>query len=57
MKNDQNNIVSLSGGKDSTAMIEMMIERGEKIHSVIYCDMAHGSSRQCTTISKPLRNQ
>jgi 3'-phosphoadenosine 5'-phosphosulfate sulfotransferase (PAPS reductase)/FAD synthetase len=39
MKNDQNNIVSLSGGKDSTAMIEMMIERGEKIHSVIYCDM------------------
>lgn len=34
-----NNIVSLSGGKDSTAMLEMMLERGESIHSVVYCDM------------------
>ncbi len=34
-----NQVVSLSGGKDSTAMLEMMIERGEHIHSVVYCDM------------------
>ena len=40
MINQKNNIVSLSGGKDSTAMLEMMIERGEKIHSVVYCDMS-----------------
>lgn len=33
-----NNIISLSGGKDSTAMIEMMIERNEPIHSVVFFD-------------------
>jgi len=33
-----NNIISLSGGKDSTAMLHMMIERGEKIHSVVFFD-------------------
>ena len=33
------NIVSLSGGKDSTAMLLMMLERNELIHSVVYCDM------------------
>ena len=33
-----NNVVSLSGGKDSTAMLHMMLERGEKIHSVIWFD-------------------
>lgn len=33
-----NYIISLSGGKDSTAMLHMMLERGEKIHSVIFFD-------------------
>lgn len=33
-----NNVVSLSGGKDSTAMLLMMIERGEPIHSVVFFD-------------------
>ena len=31
-------IVSFSGGKDSTAMLLMMLERGEKIHSVMSFD-------------------
>lgn len=34
-----NNIVSLSGGKDSTAMLLMMLERGEQVHGVVFCDM------------------
>jgi len=38
MKMEQNNIVSLSDGKDSTAMLHMMLDRGEKIHSVIFFD-------------------
>jgi 3'-phosphoadenosine 5'-phosphosulfate sulfotransferase (PAPS reductase)/FAD synthetase len=38
MKNDQNNIVSLSGGKDSTAMLLMMLELGEPVHSAIFFD-------------------
>ena len=33
-----NNIVSLSGGKDSTAMLLMMVERGEDIKSVVFFD-------------------
>ena len=33
-----NNVISLSGGKDSTAMLLMMLERGEPIHSVIFFD-------------------
>lgn len=32
------NIISLSGGKDSTAMTLMMLERGEDIHSVVFFD-------------------
>ena len=32
------NIVSFSGGKDSTAMLLMMIEKGMKIDKVIFCD-------------------
>ena len=32
------NIVSLSGGKDSTAMLLMMLERGEDIHSIVFFD-------------------
>lgn len=31
-----NNIVSLSGGKDSTAMLLMMLEHNEPIHSVVF---------------------
>jgi len=38
MKMEQNNIVSLSGGKDSTAMLHMMLDRGENIHSVVFFD-------------------
>lgn len=34
----QNNVVSLSGGKDSTAMLHMMLERGEPIYSVVFFD-------------------
>jgi len=33
-----NQVVSLSGGKDSTAMLLMMLERGEPIHSVVWFD-------------------
>lgn len=31
-------VVSLSGGKDSTAMLLMMLERGEQIDDVVVCD-------------------
>ena len=34
----QNHTVSFSGGKDSTAMLLMMLERNEPIHSIIFCD-------------------
>lgn len=30
--------VSLSGGKDSTAMLLMMLERGERVDEVVVCD-------------------
>lgn len=33
-----NYVISLSGGKDSTAMAHMMLERGDKIHSVVFFD-------------------
>ena len=33
-----NNIISLSGGKDSTAMLLMMLERNEPIHSAVFFD-------------------
>jgi len=32
------NVVSFSGGKDSTAMLLMMIEKGIKIHRIINVD-------------------
>ena len=38
MTEHHNNIVSLSGGKDSTAMLLMMLERGESIHSAVFFD-------------------
>lgn len=31
-------VVSLSGGKDSTAMLLMMLERGEQVDEVVTCD-------------------
>jgi len=34
----QNQTVSFSGGKDSTAMLLMMLEKNEPIHSIIFCD-------------------
>ena len=34
----QNQIISLSGGKDSTAMLLMMLERKEPIHSIVFFD-------------------
>lgn len=34
----QNNIISLSGGKDSTAMLHLMLDQNIPIHSVIFCD-------------------
>lgn len=33
-----NNIISLSGGKDSTAMLLMMMERKEPVHSIVFFD-------------------
>lgn len=38
MISELNNVVSLSGGKDSTAMLHMMLERGEHIHSAVFFD-------------------
>lgn len=35
---NKNNVYSLSGGKDSTAMLLMAIEREEPIHSVVFFD-------------------
>jgi len=33
-----NNVLSISGGKDSTAMLLEMLDRGESIHSAIFFD-------------------
>ncbi len=33
-----NNVISFSGGKDSTAMLHLMLDRGESIHSVLFFD-------------------
>lgn len=33
-----NQIISLSGGKDSTAMLHLMLDQDESIHSVIFLD-------------------
>lgn len=32
------NIVSFSGGKDSTAMLLMLLERGERVDDIVFCD-------------------
>ena len=31
-------VVSLSGGKDSTAMLLMMLEKGMPVDIIIFCD-------------------
>lgn len=36
--NDFTNVISFSGGKDSTAMVLEMLERNEKIHSIVFVD-------------------
>jgi len=42
MPNDEgpavNHVVELSGGKDSTAMLLAMLERGERVHSIVFVD-------------------
>lgn len=38
MEKEEKHIVSFSGGKDSTAMLLMMLEKGMQIDDVIYCD-------------------
>ena len=32
------NVLSFSGGKDSTAMVLEMLERNEPVHSIVYVD-------------------
>lgn len=38
MEKEQYHVVSFSGGKDSTAMLLMMLEKGMKIDEVVFCD-------------------
>lgn len=38
MPGKRNQIISFSGGKDSTAMLLMMLERNEPIHSIVFFD-------------------
>ena len=47
-----NQIVSLSGGKDSTAMLLMMLERKEPIHSVVFFDTGWEFPEMITHIDK-----
>ena len=42
-------MVSLSGGKDSTAMLLRLIEEKRPIDLILFCD-TDWSSRRCTTI-------
>ena len=35
------NVVSLSGGKDSTAMLLMLLERGESVADVMFLSLIH----------------
>ena len=45
------NVVSLSGGKDSTAMLLMLMERGEDIADIVFLIQA-GNFLKCTSIWK-----
>lgn len=38
IEDSKKSIVSFSGGKDSTAMLLMMLERGMKIDYILFCD-------------------
>lgn len=38
IENSKKSIVSFSGGKDSTAMLLMMLEQGMKVDYIIFCD-------------------
>ena len=38
-RNKHENILSFSGGKDSTAMLHLMLKKKENIKAVLYCDM------------------
>lgn len=38
MGKEQYHVVSFSGGKDSTAMLLMMLEKGMKIDEIVFCD-------------------
>ncbi len=38
MQQQSTNVVSLAGGKDSTAMLLMMLERGEPIADIVFFD-------------------
>ena len=40
MNKPEYHVVSLSGGKDSTAMLLMMLERGRQIDGILFCDTA-----------------
>ena len=48
----KNNIISLSGGKDSTAMLLMMLEKKEPIHSVVFFDTGWEFPEMRTHIKK-----
>lgn len=45
------NVVSLSGGKDSTAMLLMLLERGEPVADVVF-STPDGNFPKCTNIWK-----
>lgn len=50
------NIISFSGGKDSTAMLLMMLEKGEKIHSVMMFDTERDFPEITEHIKKVISN-
>ena len=46
------NIVSFSGGKDSTAMLLMMLEKGIPIDDIVFCDTGMEFPEMYNHISK-----
>jgi len=47
-----NNVVSLSGGKDSTAMLLAMLAKGESIHSIVFFDTGWEFPAMCDHLDK-----
>lgn len=45
------NIVSVSGGKDSTAMLLLAIERGAENLQAVFADTINGNARDLASIS------